>query len=199
MTTHQPRGNRDAPILLGGLLVLAGAAAFAMQSAGVHIGDLVGEGGWPFFVIVPGVLLLLAAFVASPPRGIGFAIAGSIVTTVGLILLYQNATGAWESWAYVWALIPGAAGVAMVVYGTIASDSGLLAAGTRMATISALLFVVGLWFFGPVFTNGRPPLDLDAWWPIALVAVGALLLVSALIAPRGRAVPPRDVDGGHPA
>jgi hypothetical protein len=152
MDTRQQHGNREAPLVLGVLLVVAGAAAFAMQQAGIRIGDLVGDAGWPFFVIVPGLVLLLSALLITPPRGLGFAIAGSIVTTVGLILLYQSSTGTWESWAYVWALIPGAAGVAMVVYGGIAGEGSLMAAGTRVATVSTVLFIVGLWFFGPVFS-----------------------------------------------
>ena len=39
----------------------------------------------------------------------GLAIAGSIVTVSGLILLIQDATAHYESWAYAWALVfPGA-------------------------------------------------------------------------------------------
>jgi len=199
MDDRQSHGNREAPLLLGALLVAAGAGAFAMQQAGLSIGDLVGDAGWPFFVIVPGLVLLLAALLITPPRGLGFAIAGSIVTTVGLVLLYQSSTDTWESWAYVWALIPGAAGVAMVVYGGIAGERHVMAAGTRIATISTVLFIVGLWFFGPVFTAGRLPLNLDEWWPVILVAVGALIVVAAVIGPRRGARSSGHIDQGHPA
>src|SRR5690349_14204450 len=138
------RDNHEMPLLLGGLLVLVGLAALVLQQADVRFGDFIGEVGWPLFVIAPGIVLLVAAFITPRPSGIGFAISGSIVTTVGLILLYQNTTGAWESWAYVWTLIPGAAGVALVVYGSVIGSAQLVNRGTRMAIIAAVLFVAGL-------------------------------------------------------
>ena len=74
----------------------------------------IADAGWPFFVIIPGVILMLSSLIPKPPGGVGFAIAGSIVTTVGLVLLYQEQTAHWESWAYAWALVgPGAAGLGM--------------------------------------------------------------------------------------
>ena len=51
------------------------------------------------------------------PRGLGFAIAGTIVTTIGFLLLYQDSTGHWESWAYAWALLTLAAGLGTLIYG----------------------------------------------------------------------------------
>lgn len=196
MNRRPLQANREAPIVLGALLILGGAAAFALQQSGVHIGDLVGDAGWPLFVIVPGLVLLAASLVITPPRGIGFAIAGSIVLAVGLILLYQDTTGQWESWAYAWALIPGAAGLAMAVYGTIASERGLVLAGSRLAGIAAVLFVAGLWFFSPIFQEGRPPVDLDQWWPAALVGVGLLIVVSAVLGSRSGG---DHIDQGHAA
>ena len=193
------RDNHEMPVLLGGLLVLVGLAALVLQQADVRFGDFIGEVGWPLFVIAPGIVLLVAAFITPRPSGIGFAIAGSIVTTVGLILLYQNTTGAWESWAYVWTLIPGAAGVALVVYGSVIGSAQLVNRGTRMAIIAAVLFVAGLWFFGPVFSEGRVPVELDQWWPFALVAVGVAIVVSAVLGSRSGGSGSRDTDEGHTA
>jgi hypothetical protein len=174
-------GARTAPIVVGGALVLVGLAAFALQGAGVDVGQAIGDGGWPFFVILPGLALLAASFAVTPPRGVGFAIAGSIVTTVGLILLYQNTTDNWQSWAYAWALIPTAAGVGMLGYGELTNEPRITGTGARLAVIGAVLFGVGLWFFGPIFDLGRPPIDLGDAWPLVFVVGGVLLVGAALL------------------
>jgi hypothetical protein len=36
---------------------------------------------------------------------------GSILAGIGGIFYYQNLTNDWESWAYIWALIPGFVGI----------------------------------------------------------------------------------------
>src|SRR5262249_6024248 len=59
---------------------------------------------WPFFIIVPGLLFFVMMVAAGQPGG-PLAIPGSIVTTVGLILLFDSLTGLWYNWAYAWALI----------------------------------------------------------------------------------------------
>ena len=48
-----------------------------------------------------------------------------VVTTVGLVLLYQNTTGRWESWAYAWALVGPAASGARAEPGRIQRESVL--------------------------------------------------------------------------
>lgn len=45
----------------------------------------------------------------------GLTIPGSIITTIGLLLLYQETFDHFESWAYAWALIPTAVGVGIVI------------------------------------------------------------------------------------
>jgi hypothetical protein len=165
------------------LLVVVGLAALGLRQAGVDVGELVGEAGWPFFIIVPGLALLAMAAVPAPPRGLGFAIGGSIVTTVGLILFYQNTTGHWESWAYAWALITLAAGLGTVIYGAAIGRRDMVAGGLRMSAIAAVLFAVGLWFFETLFDSGRAPVDVEEWWPAILVAIGALITLTAILRP----------------
>ena len=172
-----------------GLVVVAiGIAALALRQVGADVGDLVDRAGWPFFVIVPGLALLAIAFVAARPQGLGFAIAGSIVTTIGLILLYQESTGNWETWAYAWALIPGAAALAMILYGSALGRSDLVAAGFRVGAAAATLFVAGFWFFETTFQTGRAPIDLGQWWPVAVIGLGVLIALSSV----GQAHRPRN-------
>jgi hypothetical protein len=175
-------GRRSgAPAVIGMLLVVAGIAVIALRQLGVDVLDDVGRGGWPFFVIIPGVVLLAMAFVPAPPSGIGFAIAGSIVTTVGLILSYQQATGHWESWAYAWALIPAAAGLSMAIYGLVSGHREFLRTGLVLGGVAAALFASGFWFFETIFDSGRVPVDLATWWPAILIGVGLLITLSTVV------------------
>ena len=171
--------RQGGTLLIGVLLVVGGIGAFLAQTAGVDLGRLIGAGGWPYLVIAPGLALLVVAVLAPRPGGVGFAISGSIVTTVGAILLYQNTTGNWESWAYVWALIPTAAGVALTVYGTWTATEDLVVTGTRVALGGVVAFVAGLWFFGSLFSTGVVPIDFGDWWPIVLVVIGGAIVLSA--------------------
>jgi hypothetical protein len=166
-------------LLVGMLLVVGGAAAFLVQAAGFQLGELVGRDGWPFLVIIPGLVMLAATTIVPRPNGVGLAIAGAIVTTVGGILLYQNASDNWESWAYVWVLIPTAAGVAMTVYGTAIGHDGLVLTGSRVALIGAVLFLAGMWFFGSLFSYGEVPIDLGEWWPVVPILIGGAIVLSA--------------------
>jgi hypothetical protein len=172
--------------VVGALLVCAGVAWFVMRELRFDPFAAVADAGWPYFVIIPGFGLLVLSLIPTPPRGLGFAIAGAIVTTVGTVLLYQATTAHWESWAYAWALVgPGAAGLGMLVYGLVFRQRDLVPVGARLVAIAAALFVAGYWYFETVFATGRAPVDPGVWWPVVIVLVGLVALVSGL-AGRGR-------------
>ncbi len=168
--------------VLGTILVLVGVGWFVLRELRIDPFAEIADAGWPLFVIIPGVALLIASLVRTPPDGVGLAIAGSIVTTVGIVLGYQQATGHWESWAYAWVLVgPGAAGLGMVVYGLIFGLRDLLASGARLIAIAAAIFVAGYWFFETTFATGRSPIEFGAWWPVVFVGAGLLVLVAGLL------------------
>lgn len=168
--------------VLGTALVIVGIGWLILRELAIDPFKAIADVGWPYFVIVPGVALLLVSLVRTPPRGVGFAIAGSIVTTVGCVLLYQQVTGHWTSWAYAWALVgPGAAGLGMLAYGLIFGQRDLLAPGARLVAIAAAIFVVGYWYFETIFTTGRAPLALGEWWPLVLIGVGLAALAAGVL------------------
>lgn len=101
---------------------------------------------WPFFVIIPGLALFGGMLVGGRSAG-GLAIPGTIITTVGLILLYQNVSNHWQSWAYAWALIPTAVGVGMMISGYWSEQPKQISIGRRMAGISFIVFLAGAVFF----------------------------------------------------
>lgn len=174
------------PAVVGLLFIAFGAAALALRGAGINPFGAIGTWGWPFFVIVPGLVLLAASLVPAPPKGIGFAMAGAIVTTVGALLLYQSRTGHWESWAYAWALIPLGAGLALLVYGLLIGARGMVTTGMTLAGVAAALFLAGAWFFEGVFAGEQRPTDVGAWWPIGAIVLGGVIVLRAILlsAPR---------------
>ena len=168
-TSQTPVRQRRQSTVLGGLLVLIGAILLIGQFVRIDIGHY----GWPFFVIAPGVLLMVVALTARGAVSEGLAIAGSIIAVSGLILLYQNSTDHFESWAYAWALVfPGSIGVGMLLYGLTAGRPGNVRAGTRLVGIAGVLFLLGAAFFEGVIGIGGYQLDRTAG-----VAVGALIIV----------------------
>jgi len=173
-----PRHRSGSPgaAILGGILIVLGLVFFASQQLNIDLA----EAAWPFYVIAPGLALL--AFGLTQARGSGLAIAGSIVTIVGLVLLYQNTTNHWESWAYAWALVgPGGSGVGMLLYGTRSGDAKMAREGF-WAILSALgIFAVGLVFFeGVIGISGRR-LPLPEWvLPVAIIVIGVLVLLRGL-------------------
>jgi hypothetical protein len=172
------RRPADRGYLAFGVLVLvAGIVMLAAQAFRFELG----EDAWPWVIVVPGLALLVAGLLSGREPGTGLCIAGSIVTTVGLVLLYQNTTGHWESWAYAWALIPLAAGLALLGYGLFSRSSSMVRGGSWLAGIAALLLAIGAWFFEGVFARRVRP-ELIEWWPIAIVVVGVVLVLRAAFA-----------------
>ncbi len=178
MQATPSRSQTRSPVVFGIVLIVVGVVALALQQSGLDVAQRIANAGWPFFVIIPGLVLLAAAWIPAPPNGLGFATAGSIVTTIGLILMYGDSTGHWERWAYLWALIPGAAGAATVVYGAISARGEMVVNGLRTVLISAVLFVAGLWFFETTFATGDAPVDLGTWWPLLVIGLGVAVMVT---------------------
>jgi hypothetical protein len=177
-----PAGRRQ-PSPLGMMLVLAGLVLLLGQL--VHL-DL-GHYGWPLFIIVPGIALLIIAISSRGFAGEGLAILGSILTITGLILLFQNGTDHFESWAYAWALVfPGAVGIGMIIYGSYAGRPGNVRAGVRLLGIGLVLFLLGAAFFEGVIGIGGYHFGQSAGAiaGVVIIGIGAVLLILSLVSRR---------------
>jgi peptidoglycan/LPS O-acetylase OafA/YrhL len=101
---------------------------------------------WPFFVIGAGLLILVIGLLTGTPS---MAIPASIVTGISCILYYQNRTGDWTSWAFLWTLIPGFVGIGIIIAGLLGEDTrNNLGRGLNLLVISGVLFVVFAAIFG---------------------------------------------------
>ena len=164
-------------IALGVILIVLGIVFILGQVVGVNLGRFL----WPFFIIVPGALMLIFALVAGGGAGQGLSMAGSIVTMIGLLLLYQNTTNHWESWAYGWALVaPTSIGLGQMLHGRVKGRADIVDSGKRLATIGLIIFLAGAVFFELIigisgFRSGRIVLAA------ALIVFGAFLLLRSLV------------------
>ena len=169
MQLNEDRGR----LILGGALVIIGTLFLVLQFVEIDVLEL----AWPFFIIIPGVLLLGAGGVLGGPLAT-LTIPGSIVTMVGLILLYQNATDHFESWAYAWALIIAAAGLGVFLMGVRTRDASQQRAGLRTAGVGLVVFVIAAAFFELVINiSGRAGGIPDFVFPLLLILLGVALLL----------------------
>lgn len=160
--------------IIGGLILIAVGGLFLLLqlfpglSANINMARQ-----WPLIIVAVGGFFLVGALFGTPP----LAIPASVIGGIGSILYYQNLTGNWASWAYIWALIPGFAGIGTVLMGLLErKKNGRVREGLRLMGISLALFVV----FG-LFFNGFG--GLGQFWPVLLIIAGGWILLQNL---RGR-------------
>ena len=178
-------GRNRGTLVVGLFLVLLGAFFLASEQWGLDLGRY----SWTMFVIVPGVFLLLMGLAISHEGGLGAAIPGGIITTVGLVLAFQDATGAYASWAYAWALVaPGSVGVTLVLWGLLHRRWDLLDSGLRSAAVGLGLFIgFGLFFENVLNLDGSDSNSLiHNALPLMAVAMGVVIVIWNLIPGRAR-------------
>jgi len=159
----------NAGALIGGaVLIAAGLLSLAGQVLrGFNWGLL-----WPFIVIGIGALFFVAMF-AGGKQTAGFAIPGSIVGGIGLVLLFQNIAQRWESMSYFWTLIILFVGVGIYIMGWHSEDAGQKQSGLRVAKAGFILFVIFGVFFEILFSQFNNLLI-----PSLMIALGAYLVVA---------------------
>ena len=131
---------------------------------------------WPFFIIGFGLLFFVGMFAGGRTVS-GLAIPGSIITTIGLMLFYQNITNHWESWSYGWTVILMAVGVGIFIMGAWGQNQSQRAAGLRVLRIGLIMFIIFGAFFELVFTAGRPFGLRSIVFPAALILLGLYLVL----------------------
>ena len=127
---------------------------------------------WPFIVIGVGALFFAAMF-AGGRQASGFAIPGSIITGIGLVLLFQNITRHWESMSYFWTLIILFVGVGIYSMGMYGNDPGQKKSGASVMKVGLILFIIFGSFFEMVFSSFG-----NLIFPILLILLGVYLVLS---------------------
>ena len=128
---------------------------------------------WPLFVVLPGAAFLYAAYTGDKSKA-GLAVPGAIVTGTGLILLAQNITDHWESWAYAWTLYPVFLGLALTFMGRRTGETNTEKTGQGFIRWGGMAFIIGAAFFElVVFDHGAFG---NLLMPILLIGAGIWIM-----------------------
>lgn len=174
-----------------GLLLLA-VGVWILVARFIHI-DL-GSWLWPFWVIVPGGLIIALGFRDTHRSSKGLVTFGSIIAVTGIILFVQNITGQWQSWAYAWALLfPGSIGLGQYLWGKRAGNVTEVQRGEKTMQTAAVLFAAFGLFFEVVLGIGGFHLDIASRIvvPVLLIAGGAALYIMSMNGGRKQVSPPQ--------
>ena len=168
--------------VVGGLLVLLGVLVLAGQALDLQVGEV----GWPVFVIVPGLGLLGLGLTGSGRPGGVLAMAGGLVTAVGLVLLVQNITDRFETWAYAWTLLVVGAGIGRWLVGITRVRRDLAASGGWLiATGLAAFLAFAVLFEAVIGIGGRSPSGPSRYTlAVLLILAGLVLLGRRLLTAR---------------
>jgi hypothetical protein len=162
---------------IGIVLVVIGIFALVVVLTGVNLS----ESGWPLFIIIPGLTLMVAGFLS---LGAVATVPGGIVTMLGVVLAYSNSTGDWPAWAYAWSLvIPFGLGLGMYLQALRDRDQGALRTGRTLLFVGFMIFLIGFVLFESILgISGRDAFGPagKAALPVLLIIVGAVLLVRSV-------------------
>ena len=137
---------------------------------------------WPMIIIFVALGLLVIGLLSGEPD---MAIPACIVGGIGGILYFQTiGVLTWQSWAYMWTLIPGFVGVGILIAGLLNWRRKQIGEGLESILTSAVLFTIFGSLFGDIF--GYFPFKY--YLPFALIALGVFLFIRALLRPVKRTI-----------
>lgn len=171
------RSKNIGSLIAGSVLILLGVLSLLGR-----LFDLVGWGElWPLIVIAAGASFFVGMFFGGKSFG-ALAIPGSIVVTVGGILLVMNITGHWTAWSYAWALIISAVGAGLFINGLWSEQPELKKRGSETFRGGIALFLT----LGIVIEFIFSIIGISNWgnllyWAILVGIVGVVQLVSRLL------------------
>jgi hypothetical protein len=178
VTPYPPKPRRGgSSAALGVVLVVLGIFALVIALTGY---DLT-ENGWPLFILVPGLTLLVAGFVSF---GAVATVPGGIVTMLGVVLAVTNSTGHWAVLAYAWSLVvPFGVGLGIYLQALRDRDQNGLRTGRTLLFVGFMIFLIGFVLFESILgISGR---DTFGPWskaalPVLLIIVGVVLFVRSV-------------------
>lgn len=166
---------KKSRLAIGIILILAGVFLLALLISPELKQIIQINVSWPLIIIGVGVFLAVLGLLLAAP---GMLVPACIVGGIGGLLYWQNLTGNWSSWAYVWTLIPGFSGIGQVLAGLLGSKEHRgLQNGLWQILISLLLFVIFGSFLGGLTWLGP-------FWPLMLVLVGIIIIVRNIVKKR---------------
>ena len=164
----QTNRSNSGTLIAGAILIAFGLLALARNFFPIFDwGSL-----WPVAIIAFGALFFVA-MVAGGKQTAGFAIPGSIISGIGLILLFQTITGRWESMSYFWTLIIMFVGTGIYIMGWYGGDTNQKRSGFGVIKVGFILFIIFGAFFEMIFSSFG-----NLAFPILLILLGVYLVLS---------------------
>jgi hypothetical protein len=139
---------------------------------------------WPLLIVGIGLFFLIMSMLLRAP---GLAVPASIIGGIGAIFNYQNQSGDWQSWAYMWTLIPGFVGVGVMLTQIL---EGRIWAGLREG-INLILFSLLMFGLFSGFLGG--PANFARLWPLFLIGSGVWMLLKNVRGRREERAPQAEV------
>lgn len=155
-------------LALGLILVLVGAWFIAVRQVPALREWVDVTMTWPLNIVAIGGLILLIGLLVGAP---GMAVPAAIVAGIGGILYYQQLTERWDSWSYMWTLIPGFVGVGTFISALLGGGRRNYREGLNLIFVSAVMFLI----FGTIF-GGLTFLTTD-WAAILLILLGVWIIL----------------------
>lgn len=166
----------------GLVLIVTGGLFLADQFIAVDIMAFC----WPLLIIFLGVTFFIGMVVAGK-RGAGLAIPGSVITTVGLLLFFQNTFKIWVTWAYAWGLLISAVGLGLLIMNFYLKQINLRRVAGLLIGIGLLLFVIFGVLFEVILDISGTNLNSGLFLGGGLVALGLFVIFSRpLFSRRGK-------------
>jgi hypothetical protein len=165
---HKEKGSLSVPAVA---LIAAGLLLLVVNVFNISLMSYL----WPGFILGFGLLLLWPAHqsTAEQQSSVAFlAVPGMMVAATGLILFVLNLTNHFESMAYAWPLFLAAAAGGIMYMNRFDQLNTVHQSGRRFIRMMGFLFIGLAAFFEFLIFRSFGP-----WWPLALVALGAYLLV----------------------
>ncbi len=162
-------------ITSGIILILIGLGFLAVQlipSLRIWAGQ---EFTWPVSILLVALgLVVIGALTGTAD----LLVPASIVGGIGGILYFQNVgIITWESWAFLWTLIPGFVGIGVFLAGLLKWNRKEIIDGLQTILVSAVLFLV----FGSLMGDMFGYFPFRDYLPVLLIALGIFLFIRALL------------------
>ena len=133
-------------LALGVILILLGAWFLMDKSVPAFHEIFQQYAKWPVNMLLIGAGIFIFGVILGQP---GMSVPAAIVAGLGGIFYYQDVTNNYQSWSYMWALIPGFVGVGTVLAGILGENTANnIKHGLNLMVISAVMFLVFSSFFG---------------------------------------------------
>jgi len=167
--------HKRKSIASGLILILIGVLFISLQVFPGIREQFTWDFTWPTIIIMVALgLLVLGALTGTAD----LLIPASIVGGIGGILYFQNAgVITWQSWAFLWTLIPGFVGIGVLLVVLIKWKKSEILDGLKTMLTSAIMFLVFGSFLGDIF--GYVP--FKEYLPYLLIALGVFMFIQALL------------------